>query len=104
MQRSRSLPHAIPVGPYGCPHSPHNMAGFPTPKIETLPPDPLAKGEQYYLDLAGNIRKGPVGRGYSCYCVPFFKNFEKKLEADKQELNDKIGESKQVGGTVLVLS
>ncbi|XP_022656313.1 uncharacterized protein LOC111248369 isoform X2 [Varroa destructor] len=95
MQRSRSLPHAIPVGPYGCPHSPHNMAGFPTPKIETLPPDPLAKGEQYYLDLAGNIRKGPVGRGYSCYCVPFFKNFEKKLEADKQELNDKIGESKQ---------
>ncbi|OQR76739.1 ankyrin repeat domain-containing protein 6-like [Tropilaelaps mercedesae] len=95
MQRSKSLPTAVPIGPYGCPHSPHDMAGFPTPKIETLPPDPLAKGEQYYLDLAGNIRKGPVGRGYTCYCVPFFKNFETRLEADKQELNEKIGESQQ---------
>ncbi|XP_028967202.1 ankyrin repeat domain-containing protein 6 [Galendromus occidentalis] len=95
MLRSKSLPSTAPVGPYGCPHSPHDMAGFPTPKIETLPPDPLAKGEQYYLDLAGNIRKGPVGRGYSCYCVPFFKDFERKLEADKQELQEKIGESKQ---------
>lgn len=34
--------------------------------------------------------KGPVGKGYTCYCAPFFHNVEKKLEADKQELIDHI--------------
>lgn len=29
-----------------------------------------------FLDLGGNIRKGPVGRGNKCYCVPFDKNGE----------------------------
>ncbi|XP_064488586.1 ankyrin repeat domain-containing protein 6-like [Ornithodoros turicata] len=75
--------------PYGC-HLTPNLIAFPSPKLETLPPEPLNKGEQYFLDLAGNIRKGPVGKGYTCYCAPFFHNVEKKLEADKQELIDHI--------------
>lgn len=75
--------------PYGC-HLTPNLNAFPPPKLDTLPPEPLGKGEQYFLDLAGNIRKGPVGKGYTCYCAPFFHNVEKKLEADKQELIDHI--------------
>ncbi|XP_077538523.1 uncharacterized protein LOC144151367 [Haemaphysalis longicornis] len=77
------------LSPYGC-HQTPNLSAFPSPKLETLPPEPLSKGEQYFLDLAGNIRKGPVGKGYTCYCAPFFHNVEKKLEADKQELIDHI--------------
>ncbi|XP_037519140.1 ankyrin repeat domain-containing protein 6-like isoform X1 [Rhipicephalus sanguineus] len=77
------------LSPYGC-HQTPNLSSFPAPKLETLPAEPLSKGEQYFLDLAGNIRKGPVGKGYTCYCAPFFHNVEKKLEADKQELIDHI--------------
>ncbi|XP_067142958.1 ankyrin repeat domain-containing protein 6-like [Centruroides vittatus] len=75
--------------PYGCPMFP-NMADFPSPKLDSLPPEPLKKGEQYYIDLEGNIKKGPVGVGYSCYCAPFFQHVEKKMEVDKQEIMDHI--------------
>ncbi|KAG1659632.1 Ankyrin repeat domain-containing protein 6 [Nymphon striatum] len=77
------------VSPYGCHYSP-SLTTFPQPKLDSLPVDPLQKGEQYFLDLAGNIRKGPVGVGYACYCIPFFQQVEKKLEADKLELMDHI--------------
>lgn len=43
--------------PYGCHYYPDPEA-FPQPRLDSLPSDPLARGEQYYLDLAGNIRKG----------------------------------------------
>lgn len=55
--------------PYGCHYYP-DTRNFPSPKIESLPKDPLQKGEQYYLDLGGNIRKGPVGKGNKCACTP----------------------------------
>ena len=41
-------------------------------------------GEQYFLDLGGNIKKGPTSKSSSCYCGPAFQKFEKKLEKDKQ--------------------
>ncbi|XP_076660567.1 ankyrin repeat domain containing protein 6 diego isoform X2 [Halictus rubicundus] len=75
--------------PYGCHYYPDPEA-FPQPRLDSLPPDPLARGEQYYLDLAGNIRKGPVGVGYTCYCAPFFRHMEAKLERDKAELKAHI--------------
>ncbi|XP_076269802.1 ankyrin repeat domain containing protein 6 diego isoform X2 [Rhynchophorus ferrugineus] len=71
--------------PYGCHYYPDPDA-FPSPNLDSLPPEPLKKGEQYYLDLAGNIRKGPVGVGYTCYCAPLFRHLEAKLERDKREL------------------
>ncbi|XP_043228675.1 ankyrin repeat domain-containing protein 6-like isoform X1 [Amphibalanus amphitrite] len=71
--------------PYGCFYPP-DMTEFPQPRLDTLPKDPLGKGEQYYLDLSGNIRKGPVGEGYTCYCAPFFRHVEDKLDKDKHEL------------------
>ncbi|KAJ6645199.1 Ankyrin repeat domain-containing protein 6 [Pseudolycoriella hygida] len=42
--------------PYGCHYFP-DPRSFPSPKLETLPKEPLSTGEQYFLDLAGNIRK-----------------------------------------------
>ncbi|KAI2798427.1 Ankyrin repeat domain-containing protein 6 [Blomia tropicalis] len=36
---------------------------FPKPKLETLPTEPLAKGEQYYVDLSGHIHKGRIAPG-----------------------------------------
>ncbi|KAK9883128.1 hypothetical protein WA026_001323 [Henosepilachna vigintioctopunctata] len=71
--------------PYGCHYYP-DPGAFPSPRLDSLPHEPLKKGEQYYLDLAGNIRKGPVGVGYTCYCAPLFRHLEAKLEKDKKEM------------------
>lgn len=71
--------------PYGCHYYPDPEA-FPSPRLDTLPEEPLKRGEQYYLDLGGHIRKGPVGVGYTCYCAPLFRHLEARLEKDKREL------------------
>ncbi|XP_044594129.1 ankyrin repeat domain-containing protein 6 isoform X2 [Cotesia glomerata] len=78
--------------PYGCHYYP-DPESFPSPKLDSLPADPLARGEQYYLDLAGNIRKGPVGVGYTCYCAPFFRHMEAKMKRDKAELKAHIDQA-----------
>lgn len=69
--------------PYGCHYFP-DPRSFPPPKLETFPKDPLKSGEQYYLDLAGNIRKGPVGIGNTCYCGPFFNHIEQQINQNKK--------------------
>lgn len=69
--------------PYGCHYFP-DLRVFPSPKLETLPKEPLNRGEQYYLDLAGNIRKGPVGVGNTCYCGPFFRHIEQRISQNKR--------------------
>ncbi|XP_052130175.1 uncharacterized protein LOC113209474 [Frankliniella occidentalis] len=78
--------------PYGCHYYP-DTSSFPQPRLDSLPPEPLRKGEQYYLDLAGNIRKGPVGVGYTCYCAPFFRHMEQRLDRDKQDLKKHINQA-----------
>lgn len=75
--------------PYGCPQSP-DLNEFPQLKIDSLPSDPLNRGEQYFVDLAGNIKKGPVNKSNPCYCKPLFDKVEKKMESDKKELIDHI--------------
>lgn len=69
--------------PYGCHYFP-DPRSFPPPKLETFPAEPLKRGEQYYLDLAGNIRKGPVGQGNTCYCGPFFNHIEQQINQNKK--------------------
>lgn len=69
--------------PYGCHYFP-DPRSFPSPKLETLPKEPLSSGEQYYLDLEGNIRKGPVGVGNTCYCGPFFRHIEQRISRNKK--------------------
>lgn len=55
--------------------------------------DQLNPGEQFYLDLAGNVRKGPSARNRDCYCAPVFAKFEKRLEKDKKDLIKHIDQS-----------
>lgn len=71
--------------PYGCHYFP-DPRSFPSPKLETLPKEPLGKGEQYYLDLAGNIRKGPIGVGNTCYCGPFFRHIEERISRNRKSI------------------
>ena len=78
-----SFPHN---SPYGCPMAP-NAEEFPKPNIDSLPSEPLKKGEQYFIDLAGNIQKGPVGKIFNCYCAPLINKVEQKMEMDKKEIN-----------------
>lgn len=82
-------PPKVAWSPYGCHYYP-DPKYFPKPKLSSLPTEPLKKGEQYYLDLAGNIKKGPIGAGYTCYCAPFFKHMEDKLNEDKKDLKRHI--------------
>ena len=41
-------------------------------------------------EMECNYRKllfqGPVSTGYSCYCTPFIKRFEQKMDKNKREL------------------
>lgn len=69
--------------PYGCHYFP-DPRSFPPPKLDTFPKEPLKQGEQYYLDLAGNIRKGPIGIGNTCYCGPFFNHIEQQINQNKK--------------------
>ena len=77
--------------PYGCHYYP-DTRNFPQPKLESLPKEPLAKGEQYYIDLGGNIRKGPVGTGNTCYCAPLFNEIINKNCKNVRKYADKANE------------
>ena len=56
--------------PYGCHYYP-DPSEFPDPKVSTLPNDPLSAGEQYYLDLAGNIKKVSRAKMKNLVLFPF---------------------------------
>lgn len=75
--------------PYGC-HFYPDMKKFPSPKLETLPRDPLQKGEQYFIDLAGKIRKGPIGRASRCACEKNQTNFCSTAQKFFNETNEKL--------------
>ncbi|XP_033253531.1 uncharacterized protein LOC117192898 [Drosophila miranda] len=80
--------------PYGCHYFPDPRA-FSSPNLETLPKDPLKPGEQYFLDLAGHIHKGPVSVGNTCYCGPFFRHIENKLNCNRKSLKKYVNKTKE---------
>lgn len=90
--------HGDVLSPYGC-HFYPDTRNFPRPKLQTLPKDPLKTGEIYYLDLAGSIRKGPIGAS-RCSCFPYSneamvehcKNIQKYVDKANEKLNRKICE------------
>lgn len=90
--------HSEITSPYGC-HFYPDTRSFPRPKLQTLPKEPLLKGEIYYMDLAGNIRKGPIGAN-RCSCEPYSKeamveycnNIQKYVDKANEKLNRKICE------------
>ncbi|XP_017865490.1 PREDICTED: uncharacterized protein LOC108615489 [Drosophila arizonae] len=89
-----SVDKAINWSPYGCHYFP-DPRSFPSPKLETLPKEPLKQGEQYFLDLAGNIHKGPVSVGNTCYCGPFFRHIENKLNCNRKSLKKYVHKTKE---------
>ncbi|CAD7012377.1 unnamed protein product [Ceratitis capitata] len=91
---SKAHSNEVSWSPYGCHYFP-DMRAFPSPKLETLPKEPLKRGEQYYLDLAGHIRKGPIGIGNICYCGPFFKHIEDKINSNKRHLRKYVHNAKE---------
>ena len=64
--------HDANWSPYGCHYYP-DPAEFPDPNVSTLPDEPLTAGEQYYLDLAGNIKK--VNGRETYYFIPLVAFF-----------------------------
>lgn len=42
-----------------------------------------------------SLFQGPVGVGYTCYCAPFFRHMEARLDRDKQELKEHIDQAHQ---------
>ena len=80
-ERGEGGEEAAWTSPYGC-HNEPDLDEFPLPRMNTLPDDPLRAGEQYFLDLAGNIKKGPIAKAQNCHCGPAFEKFEKKQERE----------------------
>ncbi|CAB0016786.1 unnamed protein product [Nesidiocoris tenuis] len=94
IRNKRACSSSVRWSPYGCHYYP-DPSSFPQPKLDSLPGEPLSKGEQYYLDLAGNIRKGPVGVGLTCYCANFLRDMETRLERNNLELKHRIKLTRQ---------
>lgn len=85
MRNKKDAVDAANWSPYGCHYFP-DPRSFPPPNLESLPKEPLKSGEQYFLDLAGNIQKGPVGVGNTCYCGPFFRHIEERISRNKKSI------------------
>jgi len=48
-----------------------------------------------YQNIYNSLFQGPVGVGYTCYCAPFFRHMEARLDKDKQELKEHIDQAHQ---------
>ncbi|XP_041352218.1 uncharacterized protein LOC121370807 [Gigantopelta aegis] len=88
--------------------SPHPGTGVKTPDGEP-PAQPWKKpvqgffsqyvpktGVQYYRDLAGNIKQGPVGYAPLCQCGPALTRLDHKIDDHKEKVYDYIDASHQV--------
>ena len=91
-KKSSGNPNKVNWSPYGCHYFP-DPAEFPDPDPATLPEEPLHSGEQYFLDLGGNIKKGPASNSYTCYCAPLLQRVEKKMDKNKKEMFKHLDQS-----------
>lgn len=48
------------------------------------------KNENFENIYNHKLIQGPVGVGYTCYCAPFFRHMEERLDRDKKELKEHI--------------
>lgn len=53
-------------------------------------------GVQYYKDLAGNIKQGPIGYTPICQCIPVVKRLEKNLDETCENIYEHIDASHQI--------
>ena len=63
--------------PYGCQYYPAlSHQDLAVPNIDSLPSDPLGKGEQYFIDLAGNIKKVSLHYAFAVFMKVFHSSLE----------------------------
>ncbi|KAL5010629.1 hypothetical protein ScPMuIL_012934 [Solemya velum] len=53
-------------------------------------------GLQYYRDLAGNVKQGPIGYAPVCQCLPVIKNIEKKVDVARESIYDHIDATQKI--------
>ncbi|GFR59259.1 ankyrin repeat domain-containing protein 6 [Elysia marginata] len=53
-------------------------------------------GVQFYRDLAGNIKQGPIGYAPVCQCGPSLRHLESNLTSTKDSLNQRIDVSHHI--------
>ncbi|VDI12563.1 Hypothetical predicted protein [Mytilus galloprovincialis] len=53
-------------------------------------------GQQYFRDLAGNIKQGPIGYTPICQCMPALHQLEKRVGQDKEHIYEHIDASHQI--------
>nr|AHY88471.1 div [Terebratalia transversa] len=56
------------------------------------------QGTQYFRDLAGNIRQGPVGYTPLCQCTPALRSLEHKVDTDNENLYAHIDATRDILG------
>ncbi|XP_078338519.1 uncharacterized protein LOC111103489 isoform X4 [Crassostrea virginica] len=56
-------------------------------------------GVQYYRDLAGNIKQGPIGYTPICQCMPTLKRLEHQVHTNQEHLYDHLEASRQALNT-----
>lgn len=76
-------------GPYGCPLAP-DAKEFTNLMVKPLPQEPLKKGEQYFIDLAGNVHKGPKAKVNCDCCTSKLEQVEEKIAINRIELKEEI--------------
>lgn len=54
------------------------------------------EGVQYYRDLAGNIKQGPIGYTPICQCIPVVKRLERNLDETCENIYEHIDASHQI--------
>ncbi|XP_063402585.1 uncharacterized protein DDB_G0287625-like isoform X2 [Mytilus trossulus] len=53
-------------------------------------------GQQYFRDLAGNIKQGPIGYTPICQCMPALHQLEKRVGQDKEHIYEHIDASHRI--------
>ncbi|KAK3585537.1 hypothetical protein CHS0354_022945 [Potamilus streckersoni] len=52
-------------------------------------------GVQYFRDLAGNIKQGPIGYSPLCHCMPVIQNLENRVAKTRDDIYEHIETSQQ---------
>ncbi|KAL3881636.1 hypothetical protein ACJMK2_028049 [Sinanodonta woodiana] len=52
-------------------------------------------GVQYFRDLAGNIKQGPIGYSPLCHCIPVIQNLESRVAKTRDDIYEHIETSQQ---------
>ncbi|BFZ09622.1 hypothetical protein BsWGS_12661 [Bradybaena similaris] len=90
-KKNKKTATPLPVCGYKKPDAKHSCTGHEKPAVQGffshyVPQD----GVQFYRDLAGNIKQGPIGYAPVCQCGPSLRRLEKNITDTRQSLQKHI--------------